>query len=347
MKPQLYLGILLMLGSCGSNESAKVSISEINNAKGSMQVEDSLPASSYEMHIDHSCSFDVDLMDTTVYSFTSDVQADNAANKIMKLTGLPANFELKSASVPNACAVVKRDDYGNYKRYILYNQEFMETIKDETRTHYAEFSVLAHEIGHHLAGHTLTNTGSRYDIETEADKFAGFMLYKLGATITELKQCYSKLPIEGSSTHPPKSARIAAVSAGYYDAKRSGVSIDRTTSRNTTASKNNSAEAPKNSNVGAADRTGQLEVMTKDLGRMTWHEAKKACAAIGEGWRLPTKDELNILYQQKNVAGGFGVYYWSSTEADKVDAWVQDFNDGFQGSYSKSYSNYVQAIRDL
>ena len=85
MKPQLYLGILLILASCGSNESVKVSVSEINNVKSSMQFEDSLPVSNYEMYIDHSCSFDIDLIDTTVYSFTSDIQADNAANKIMKL----------------------------------------------------------------------------------------------------------------------------------------------------------------------------------------------------------------------------------------------------------------------
>ncbi len=347
MKPQLYLGILLILASCGSNESVKVSVSEINNVKSSMQFEDSLPVSNYEMYIDHSCSFDIDLIDTTVYSFTSDIQADNAANKIMKLTGLPANFELKSASVPNACAVVKCDDVGNCKRFILYSQEFMENIKDETRTHYAEFGVLAHEIGHHLAGHTLNNKGSRYDIETEADKFAGFMLYKLGATITEVKQCYSNLPIEGSSSHPSKSARVAAVSAGYYDAKRSGVSIDRTNSMKNIASENNIVDISKNTDVSEVDRINRLEVITKNLGRMNWHEANEACKALGEGWRLPTKEELNILYEQKKANSSPGVYYWSSTEQDKVDAWVQDFNDGFQGSYSKSYLNHVQAIRDL
>ena len=39
-----------------------------------------------------------------------------------------------------------------------------------------------------------------------------------------------------------------------------------------------------------------LEVMTEDLeGRMTWDDAMKACADLGDGWRLPTKEELNIL----------------------------------------------------
>lgn len=86
------------------------------------------------MHIDRSCSFDVDLIDTTVFSFASDAAADKALSRIMKLTGSPANFELKSASVPNAYAVVKYGSIGNCKRFILYRQEFMENIKNESRT---------------------------------------------------------------------------------------------------------------------------------------------------------------------------------------------------------------------
>ncbi len=47
-------------------------------------------------------------------------------------------------------------------------------------------------------------------------------------------------------------------------------------------------------------KIGNLEVMTEDLGRMTWDDAKEACANLGDGWRLPTKDELNILYENKH-----------------------------------------------
>ena len=277
--------------------------------------------SKYAMHIDHSCSFDVDLVDTTVYSFASDAEADKALNRIMKLTGLPANFELKSATVPNASAVVKCDDFG-CKRYILYSQEFMENLKDETRTNFAELAVLAHEIGHHLSGHTLTNSGSRYDLELEADKFAGFIMYKLGATITEVKQCFSNLSISGSSTHPPKSVRIAALSSGYYDAKRDGVTIDRTKSGTITSPRNNSntksnTTSSRKPNSVATVRIGRLEAMTQDFGPMKWDDAKKACADLGNGWRLPTKDELMFLikntviqYGQKGSKG----MYWSSTE---------------------------------
>ena len=32
----------------------------------------------------------------------------------------------------------------------------------------------------------------------------------------------------------------------------------------------------------------KLEVMTEDLVEMKWDEATKACANLGDGWRLPT-----------------------------------------------------------
>ena len=78
-------------------------------------------------------------------------------------------------------------------------------------------------------------------------------------------------------------------------------------------------------------KIGDLEVMTEDLGEMSWEDAKKACADLGDGWRLPTKDELNILYENKDKIGGFATgYYWSSTEVDNGTAWDQDFDDGAQ-----------------
>jgi hypothetical protein len=64
-------------------------------------------------------------------------------------------------------------------------------------------------------------------------------------------------------------------------------------------------------------------------------------------WYLPSKHELNLLYGQRNVVGGFdGSYYWSSTEYDLNYAWVHVFNFfGFQGNYDKGNVYYVRAVR--
>ena len=46
-----------------------------------------------------------------------------------------------------------------------------------------------------------------------------------------------------------------------------------------------------------------------------------------------------------NVGGFASNYYWSSTEFDYGNAWLQFFNLGFQVNYNKGYSNYVRAVR--
>jgi hypothetical protein len=64
-------------------------------------------------------------------------------------------------------------------------------------------------------------------------------------------------------------------------------------------------------------------------------------------WYLPSKYELNLLYQQEVVVGGFANSgYWSSSEYDALGAWFQFFSNGFQTSYLKSNSAYyVRAVR--
>lgn len=63
-------------------------------------------------------------------------------------------------------------------------------------------------------------------------------------------------------------------------------------------------------------------------------------------WYLPSKYELNLLYLQKTVVGGFAsLGYWSSTENDNSSAWLQVFNNGFQGFNFKGANYYVRAVR--
>lgn len=63
-------------------------------------------------------------------------------------------------------------------------------------------------------------------------------------------------------------------------------------------------------------------------------------------WYLPSKLELNILFSQKNVVGGFAnAVYWSSTEVSDTNAWLQNFAAPGQGSHNKSEARYLRAIR--
>ena len=90
-----------------------------------------------------------------------------------------------------------------------------------------------------------------------------------------------------------------------------------------------------------------LEVMTEDLeGRYTWDDAMKACADLGDDWRLPTKDELDLLYDNKEKMGGGAKHnYWSSTEFANKIAWSQNFGVGGQNVSNKYTTYYVRAVR--
>jgi hypothetical protein len=64
-------------------------------------------------------------------------------------------------------------------------------------------------------------------------------------------------------------------------------------------------------------------------------------------WFLPSKDELNEMYLNKAAIGGFAnfQYYWSSTEYNILNAWIQGFDDGYQNYASKNFNYYVRAVR--
>ena len=71
-------------------------------------------------------------------------------------------------------------------------------------------------------------------------------------------------------------------------------------------------------------------------------------------WFLPSKDELNKLYENigqgnalglGNVGGFASNKYWSSLEDDNEDAWVRDFFYGNQGGKHKHFNLFVRAVR--
>lgn len=81
--------------------------------------------------------------------------------------------------------------------------------------------------------------------------------------------------------------------------------------------------------IGNPIKIGSLEVAQYDFPKIPWNDANNSCKGLGNGWRLPTINELNILYQNRDVIGNFKWdSYWSSTKGNVVIAWRLNFGDG-------------------
>lgn len=84
------------------------------------------------------------------------------------------------------------------------------------------------------------------------------------------------------------------------------------------------------------------------LGRGTY--AANGCARHkGSGytdWFLPSKNELNELYKQKDLVGGFTTsFYWTSSEYFLTNIWLQFFSIGLQSYGGPNNEGYVRPIR--
>lgn len=140
--------------------------------------------------------------------------------EIMKYTGLPQNFDVIEGQVPNAAAVIVLGPDKLPRRVIAYNRAFMDQVRQATRNNdWAPVSIMAHEIGHHLSGHTITPGGSQPPTELEADKFSGFVLYKMGSSLSDAKKALETLvPEQDGRTHPGRRKRVAAIQDGWAQA---------------------------------------------------------------------------------------------------------------------------------
>ncbi len=179
--------------------------------------------------------------------FRSNAEAEAVANDIMSVVGLTPNFKIQAAKVPNAAAVV----YGQ-ERYVFYNPKFIESVKESTNTNWGGISIMAHEIGHHLNGHTLRDGGSRPDMELQADEFSGFVLRKMGASLEEAQVAMRTLASEyGSATHPAKRQRLSSIEKGW---KRADAQVGRYEQPN----------VPANSKEEVAENTTDIEQPRKE-----------------------------------------------------------------------------------
>ena len=99
------------------------------------------------------------------------------------------------------------------------------------------------------------------------------------------------------------------------------------------------------------------KILSLDETECSWSKAKQWCRNHGDGWRLPTKDELLVIYTNKLDVNYWlkrcnsGIlkdsWYWTSTEYNSDYAWLVGMNDGDTSYYAKSYHYYVRAVYEF
>lgn len=153
---------------------------------------------------------------TTSSSSTED--ATLVVDNILDKVGLFRNFLIEECEdINNALAVTMPLEGGDIERYILYDKDFFSKVSASTGTDWGNTSILAHEVGHHLNGHTLKSGGSNHKIELQADEFSGFVLARMKCSLEDAQSAVSNLlPEEASATHPAKKDRLHAIEKGWY-----------------------------------------------------------------------------------------------------------------------------------
>jgi len=172
-----------------------------------------LPAQE-RIRVAHACSYKGENLLNDYFTFAPSTEADRIVQEICDAQGLAKNFIVKSANVPNALATIESDG----RRVILYSTLFLEKFKADSRTRWAAYSVLAHEIGHHLNGHRFNEQDPerRKAMELEADKFSGSALRMLNAGLDDSKAGIEQFAEETETAkYPPGSARREAVASGW------------------------------------------------------------------------------------------------------------------------------------
>lgn len=92
-----------------------------------------------------------------------------------------------------------------------------------------------------------------------------------------------------------------------------------------------------------------IEVAENDFPqKMNWKDAKIFCDNLGDGWRLPTKQELYFLRTWKYTIKVRESSYWSLTDQDDDRSyWTFHFGTEISENLDKNRTLYVRAVRPI
>ena len=142
-----------------------------------------------------------------------DISAYKTVVNVIRETGLAQNFVILPGNVNGVAAYIK-----NNERILEYNPDFMQKLQGDTNWY--GISVLARQIGHHLSLHELKGGKPSAEEELEADKYAGFVLHKMGAKLEDAISAIEDVIKENNKAGiATNNDRILALTKGWKEAQ--------------------------------------------------------------------------------------------------------------------------------
>jgi hypothetical protein len=98
--------------------------------------------------------------------------------------------------------------------------------------------------------------------------------------------------------------------------------------------------------IGKPVKIGNILVAEYDFPEyMNFEDAKKACRALGKGWRLPSVSESNMMYKRRDkIENKDDTFYWNLSGKLFVLAEIAGLSEEDMDKASK---NSVRAVKSL
>jgi Peptidase family M48 len=160
----------------------------------------------------NNCGFVIPPQSLLRTKFQSVYEAAGIVKSMLDSIKWKENFNLQEQNgINNAYATIIRN-----KRWIIYDNNFLENLDGYAATKWASISVMAHEMGHHFHNHVVSGRGSTIPTEIEADAFSGYVMNKMGATLAQSVAAMQTIASDrASATHPAKKDRVASITKGW------------------------------------------------------------------------------------------------------------------------------------
>jgi hypothetical protein len=298
-----------------------------------------------------------------IHTFRSNSHAEQVIDNILRHAGMgygPRKFMAVECPNVDNCYAARIKGV----QYIVYDNKFLKQVEDWTHTDWAAISIMAHEVAHHLYGHTADHRGPRPENEKQADYFSGFVLHNLGASLPEAQSAIRMLTTDQpSATHPPRNERLRVIENGWRDAEalypRSGRFMTPPVASNVDKRPNlgddvdNSEDLSTNSTMNRQSDSNSRGAGMKEIGCISgdctsgegvfvhvsgeryegdWSGGKR------DGWGVHFYGNGKKRYEGQYVAGkrqGKGIYYFPNG-----DRYVGEFqNDHLNGKGTYYYAN--------